>query len=136
MLPKPEGLSLIFFLDEGVPNAVGHALSERGHKVHYGNKELIRGSPDQVVCMAALNQGAILVAADHDMKQIAKANGVTTGRFKTLSLVHLKCRIPGAAAKIRGTISLIEHEWLCREGSQTRRIWLEIQENVIRIVRD
>jgi len=135
LLPKPENVSLRFFLDEGVPDAVGRALQERGHHVTFANKSLPRGSADQLVCVAALNDDAILVAADHDMKNIAKANGLGNQRFKSLSLIKLSCRKPQAAAKIQDAMSLIEHEWQCGEGQRRRRLWIEISESVIRIVR-
>ena len=135
MLPKPEHLSLRLLLDEGVPDAVGRVFEERGHIVTFANKSLPRGSADQLVCVAALNAGAILVAADHDMKSIAKANGVGNERFKALSLIKLSCRKPEAAEKVRQAMSLIEHEWLCDAANGRRRLWIEIQSSVIKIVR-
>lgn len=136
MLPKPENVSLRLLVDEGVPDAVGRAFEARGHHVTYANRSLARGSADQLVCMAALNDGAILVAADHDMKALARAMGANNQRFRTMSLIKLSCRKPEAAEKVKAAMSLIEHEWLCGTHRTGRRLWIEIQPAVIRIVRD
>ena len=134
MRPRPDGLVLRLLIDEGVPNAVGRAFEARGHGVIYANRSMIRGSPDQLVCAAALAQGAILVAADHDMKRLARAHGVGDARFKSLSLVKLTCRAPDMATHVEAVMSLIEHEWEFGSG-RTRRLWVEIQSSVIRVVR-
>lgn len=136
MLPKPEDISLRFLLDEGVSDAVGSVLERRGHHVTYVNRSLARSSPDQLICVAAMNDGAILVAADHDMKRIARGLGVGNQRFKSLSFIKLTCRAPEAADKVERALSLIEHEWQCGEGRSGRRIWIEIQSAVIRINRE
>lgn len=135
MRPKPKNLTLRLLLDEGVPDSVGREFEERGHIVIYGNKKLARGSPDPIVCTAALQSDAILVAADHDMKSIARRNGVSGGRFKGLSLIKLSCRKPDAAERVRQAMSLIEHEWEYQGGTSARRINIEIQKVVIRTER-
>jgi predicted nuclease of predicted toxin-antitoxin system len=118
-----------------VPDAVGRAFEERGHDVTYGNRSLPRGSPDQLVCIAAINAGAILVAADHDMRTIARSHGVGNQRFKSLNLLKLSCRKPEAADKVRQAMSLIEHEWQCNDAAVGRRLFVELSASVIRIVR-
>ena len=135
LLPKSHATTLKLFLDEGVPDSVGEEFEKRGHEVVYGNRTLPRGTLDPVVCVAALQTDAILVAADHDMKRIARANGVSTLRFKTLSLIKLSCRMPEAAIKMQQAMSLIEHEWEYHDGATGRRIFIEIQQAVIRTER-
>jgi len=115
---------------------VGRLLEDRGHYVTFGNRALPRGSADQIVCVAAMKDGAILIAADHDMKTIAKLNGLESGRFKSLSLVKLSCRKPEAAMKVTMALSVIEHEWECHVAQKQRRLWIEIQHDVIRIRRE
>lgn len=126
---------LRFFLDEGVPDSVGHALMERGHQVGFLNKTLARGSSDPLVCAIADINDAILVALDGDMKRIAQSYGVGSRRFLRLGLVKLSCFEPDAARRVREAISLIEHEWSVTEGSDGRRIFVEISDRVIRTFR-
>jgi hypothetical protein len=135
LLPKTDDTVLHFLLDEGIDDDIGKFLEERGHKVTYGNKALPRSTQDQIVCTAVLSVGAILIAADHDMKRIAKDHGANGGRFKSMSLLKLSCRSPDAPNKVMEAISLIEHEWRCGEGRSGRRLWIELQPSVIRIVR-
>ena len=55
---------LRLFFDEGVPDSVGRAFLEAGHEVGFLNKSLARGSSDQLVCIIADINNAILVALD------------------------------------------------------------------------
>lgn len=89
-----------------------------------------------MVAIAALENDAILVACDGDMKQMAQKYGLGTGRFSKLSLikitVHSKVQ---AAPRIREAMSLIEHEWQYSEGKAARKLNIEIKDSVIRTMR-
>jgi predicted nuclease of predicted toxin-antitoxin system len=127
--------SLRLFLDEGVPDSVGHAFLEAGHQVGFLNKSLARGSSDHLVCAIADINDAILVALDGDMKRIAQSYGVGSGRFLRLGLIKLSCFEPDAATRVRFAMSLIEHEWNATAGTEGRRIFVEISDKVIRSFR-
>lgn len=127
--------SLRLFLDEGVPDLVGHAFMEAGHQVAFLNKELARGSSDHLVCAIADLNDAILVALDGDMKRIAQGHGIGSGRFLKLGLIKLSCFEPDAAMRVRAAMSLIEHEWNATAGSTGRRIFVEISDKVMRSFR-
>ena len=119
-------------LDEGVPDSVGQCFSEAGHEVIYHRDALAHGSPDQLVCRVSEANDAILVAFDSDMRQFARRRGIGRLRFRRLSLIKLSCRESKAAERVRGVISLIEHEWLVASGQRDRRIFIEIGNDVIR----
>lgn len=124
--------SLRFFLDEGVPDSVGHVFLEAGHQVGFLNKTLARGSSDHLVCAIADINSAILVALDGDMKRIAQGYGIGARTFLRLGLIKLSCFEPDAAMRVRSAMSLIEHEWNFSEGLPGRRIFVEISDKVIR----
>jgi predicted nuclease of predicted toxin-antitoxin system len=126
---------LRLFLDEGVPDSVGHVFLKRGHQVAFLNKTMARGSSDQLVCVIADINNAILVALDGDMKRIAQGYGVGSRRFLRLGLIKLSCWEPDAAKRVRAAMSLIEHEWSFSQGSTGRRIFVEISDKVIRTFR-
>jgi predicted nuclease of predicted toxin-antitoxin system len=126
---------LRLFLDEGVPDSVGHVFLESGHQVAFLNKSLARGSSDHLVCAIADINEAILVALDGDMKRIAQGYGVGSGRYLRLGLIKLSCYEPHAAERVRAAMSLIEHEWNNSSGSAGRRIFVEISDKVIRSFR-
>jgi predicted nuclease of predicted toxin-antitoxin system len=126
---------LRLFLDEGVPDSVGHAFLEAGHHVGFLNKTLARGSSDYLVCTIADINSAILVALDGDMKRIAQSYGIGSRRFLKLGLIKLSCFEPDAAKRIRTAMSLIEHEWMVTEGQEGRRIFVEISDTVMRSFR-
>ena len=117
---------LRFFLDEGVPDSVGHALSDMGHRVFYLRDVAVTGSPDPLVCAVAEANDAILVGSDGDLKQLAKRHGVGQRRFRKLSLIKLSCNEARASSRIISALSLIEHEWQLSFSSKDRRIFIEI----------
>ena len=119
---------LRFFLDEGVPRAVGRKLDDRGHIVIYLQDATASGSPDQLVCAVAQANDAILVALDGDMRQLAQRQGVGHSRYRKLSLLKLSCREPRAAERVEKALSLIEHEWNFSTNSSDRRIFIEIND--------
>jgi predicted nuclease of predicted toxin-antitoxin system len=126
---------LKLFLDEGVPDSVGHAFMEAGHQVGFLNRSIARGSSDHLVCAIADINDAILVATDGDMKRIAQGYGIGSRKFLRLGLIKLSCRETIAAARVRAAMSLIEHEWDVGGSSEKRRIFVEISDSVIRTFR-
>jgi predicted nuclease of predicted toxin-antitoxin system len=126
---------LRLFLDEGVPDSVGHVFIEAGHQVAFLNKTLSRGSSDHLVCAIADINNAVLVALDGDMKRIAQGHGVGSGKYLKLGLIKLSCYEPDAAKRLRAAMSLVEHEWMVSEGRSGRRIFIEISDSVIRSFR-
>lgn len=122
-----------FLLDEGVPVSVGSVLERAGHEVIlFDNSGLAKGTPDPVVCAAAQSHDAVLVAADHDMKRLAKGHGITNARFKTLGLVRFECKKPDCVARIDAALSLIEHEWTMVADGMCDRLFVVIGDNAIR----
>ena len=125
-------LPLRFFLDEGVPDAVGRAFRELGHEVILHREALAAGVSDPLVCAAAQANDAILVAYDKDMKKIARRRGVGAGRFARLSLIHLRCPEPTAASRIEQAMSFIEHEWSVSPTPDLRRLYVEVGAGFLR----
>jgi predicted nuclease of predicted toxin-antitoxin system len=102
---------LRFFLDESVPDSVGHVLMAEGHEVGFLNKSMARSSSDPLVCVIADINNAILVALDGDLKRIAQGYNVGARTFLKLGLLKLSCFEPDAARRVKEAMSLIEHEW-------------------------
>jgi predicted nuclease of predicted toxin-antitoxin system len=124
-----------FLLDEGVTVSAGRVLQDAGHEViFFDNSGLAKSSSDPLVCITALANDAILVAQDGDMKTLAGGHGITRARFRTLSLLKLKCRESESPRRLTEAMSLIEHEWAVGEGRE-RRFFVEIGDAVIRTYR-
>jgi hypothetical protein len=68
-------------------------------------------------------------------RQHRQAHGAGRRRFLRLGLIKLPCWEPDAADRVRAAMSLIEHEWLVTEGTDGRRIFVEISDKVIRTFR-
>ena len=104
-----------------------------GHELIPFESVVARGSRDELVCIAAEANDAILVAFDNDMKQMARRHGVTPARFKRLHLLKFECDEPMAANRLEEAMSLLEHEWKTLGLRQaTRRLFLVIGKQVLR----
>lgn len=122
-----------FLLDEGVPVSVGSVLENAGHEVVFFNASgLAKGTPDPAVCAAAESQDAILVAADADMRALARGHGITPARFKKMGLLRFACPSPMAATRTEAALSLIEHEWEKVKGGHCERLFIVLGEGVMR----
>lgn len=106
-------------------------LYEAGHAIIFLRDCIATGSPDDLVCVAAEANEAILVACDGDMKKIVKKFGVSNERFKKLSLVKLSCKSPQAAHRLNSALSLIQNEWTISSNSSVRRLYIEIKSAAI-----
>lgn len=122
-------------LDAGVPDSVGRAMETAGHIVIYHREVLPPKTPDEVVCLTALENKAILVAVDGDMKQFAKRYGQAgkpKQRFHDLSVILICCNEVIASKRIAQTMSLIEHEWMFAQAKKARRLWIDIASHSIK----
>lgn len=126
---------LRFFLDEGVPDSVGRVCTSFAHEVIYLRDAIATGSPDELVCTAAQENDAILVACDGDMRQLAKKYGFSNSRYKKLNLIKISTTSPRAASRMQQAMSLIEHEWKISEAKMARRLYVEVSPAVIRTYR-
>ncbi|MEJ0020063.1 MAG: DUF5615 family PIN-like protein [Acetobacteraceae bacterium] len=115
-------------LDAGVPDSVGRALTGRGHDVIDHRDVLPERTPDQVVAATALANDAVLVAFDHDMKQIAQRYGMTPrgDRFERLSFIRFCCDEVLAAKRLQHAMTFVEHEWSVSLEIAARRMWVDI----------
>lgn len=121
-------------LDAGVPHSVGSAFDYAGHEVIYYHDVLADGAKDDLVAITAINNSAILVALDKDMKQLAKRFGVANNndRFARLSIIRLCCNETQCANRIAQTASLIEHEWDYTTEMAARRLWIDVGSHWVR----
>jgi predicted nuclease of predicted toxin-antitoxin system len=105
------GWKVLVFLDENVPHSVAAVFEQHGHQVMLHQDFLAAGAADPIVAAAAQNVGAILVSIDKDFKQIMP-RVPTSGpiKFPSLSLIHIRCSEPIAAARIGIAMSFIEFE--------------------------
>lgn len=92
----------------------------------------MRGSRDELVCVAAEANDALLVAFDNDMKQMARRHGITPARFKRLSLLKFECEEPRAAERLEMAMSLLEHEWAVSQREGMPRLFVVIGKQVLR----
>ncbi|GAA0779550.1 hypothetical protein E1180_05390 [Roseibium denhamense] len=122
-------------LDAGVPVSVGRKFEDAGHQVIFYQEVLAEKAPDEVVCTVAIENKAILIAIDADMKQFSKRYGkpdAAEGRFKNLNVIRLCCNEVMSSKRVEQSMSLIEHEWAYSAKKHARRLWLDIAAHNIR----
>lgn len=123
------------FLDEGVPKSVGVCFEDRGHEVIYFSDAAEPGSPDPLIATISMENDAILVALDGDMRKLAQQRGIGQRRYRRLSLIKFSCRETIAAGRAAAAMSLIEHEWALVGSPSSRRLFIEIGNGFIRTFR-
>ncbi|CDX28974.1 conserved hypothetical protein [Mesorhizobium sp. SOD10] len=122
-----------FLLDEGVPVSVGSVLEGAGHEVIFFQQSgLAKGTVDAAVCAAAESNDAILVAADKDMKTLARGHGITPARFRDMGLLRFECPKPMAAKRIEIAMTLLAHELAKAAEPNAARFYVVIGEGIIR----
>lgn len=122
-----------FFLDEGAPAQIGSELEGYGFEVIRFAEAALPSTPDNVVADIAIANDAVLVAIDRDMKQIAKAMGISNKRYKNLSLLSFRCREPQAIRRLKIAIPFIRLQLQLTEGNPGRRLFVEVYANSIKV---
>lgn len=91
-------------------------------------------TPDDVVCATALENNAILVAVDGDMKALAKRYGQasTNSRFERLNLIRIGCDGIAASQRVQQAMGIIEFEWAFKQEKPSRRMWIDVGRHSIR----
>lgn len=117
-----------------MPVAVGSKCKEAGHIRILYNEVLREGVADEVVAATAIENAAILVAHDNDMKRLARRYGEAAHntRFGRLHLIRLCCPEPQAASRAEQAMSLIQHEWTFASQKAARRLWVDVGPHFIR----
>ncbi len=126
---------LSFLLDEGAPVGLRLPLAAAGHKVILHHQAIAAGSPDDLVCITAMINNAVLVAIDGDMKQFAKRYGVAPGndgRFDKLHVLRICCDEVLALKRVEQAVSFIQHEWSFTAAKAARRLWVDIGPHFLR----
>ena len=123
---------LCVLLDEGVPLQVGRVFENAGHSTIYFSNALKSGSPDALVAKTALVNDAALVVFDRDMGRFMKRGLAADDRFARLNLLRFECSEPMAAARLKESLSLIEHEWQISQSKRARQFHVSIGKHIIR----
>jgi predicted nuclease of predicted toxin-antitoxin system len=121
-------------LDPSAPDSIGGVFQKHGHHVILHRSILPERTPDQIVCAAALQNEAILVAVDGDMKRLVRRYGAASKieRFARLNLILLACNPVLAPQRLEQAMSLIDHEWRFTIEKASRRLWVDIEPHAVR----
>nr|WP_180882935.1 hypothetical protein [Mesorhizobium loti] len=98
------------------------------------NDENDARTSDEIVCITAVVSAAVLVAIDHDMKQLARQYGVTPARdkHKTLNIIRVCCNEVIAAGRVAQALPLILLEWDFCCAKTARRMWVDVGPHFIK----
>jgi len=125
------GEPIPFFTDNCVPDSVGDAIVEDGHRLTRLRDVMPGDTADPVIAFACAKGGEVLVSLDSDFRAGAKRLQVTQREYqRRLHRVYLNCLAPIAATRIREAISLIEQEWLL--ATDERPLSIEIRDKSIK----
>jgi hypothetical protein len=124
-----------FFLDNCVPDPVGHFLRSKGHEVIFQREAIARDANDKLVALAAAENDAILITSDKDFRAIASRFQVSNKRLKKLSRIQFRCDETKHVARLALGWSLIEHEWNVAQAAADQRLFIEIMDNGFKTIR-
>jgi hypothetical protein len=124
-------------LDEGAPAQIAEPFRARKHGVILFGDVLSPSAKDNVVAATAIQNNAVLIAVDRDMRQLAKrwGNAEDGGRYKRLNLIFIACNAVLAPKRAVHAMSLIEHEWAIACEKTARTMWVTIKPHYIGIYR-
>ena len=125
---------LIVLLDEGAPADIGTPFVSCNHRVIQFSDVLSPSAKDSVVAATAIQNNAVLIAVDRDMRQLAKRWGSPGegSRYSRLNLIFISCNSALAPKRVRYAMSLIEHEWKIACQKVSRAMWITINPHDIR----
>lgn len=132
---RPDRTPIPFFTDNDVPDGVGVALLELGHKLIRLREILLTNSPDEVVATTCREHGLVLVT--HNVKHFRAISQKYESKHKEpdrLCRVLLECQQVRSPMRIRNAISLIEAEW-DGLGDEKRGLQISIADKWIRTYR-
>jgi hypothetical protein len=120
-------------LDEGAPAQVAEPFRARKHQVILHGDVLSPSAKDNVVAATAIQNKAVLIAVDRDMRQLAKrwGNAEDGGRYKRLNLIFIGCNAVLAPKRVDHAMSFIEHEWVVSCEKAARTMWVTIMPHYI-----
>jgi Domain of unknown function (DUF5615) len=120
-------------LDEGTPAQLAEPFRLRNHGVIMFGEVLSASAKDSVVAATAIQNNAVLIAVDRDMRQLAKrwGNAEDGGRYKQLHLIFIGCNAVLAPKRTEYAMSFIEHEWAIACQKAARRMWVTIMPHYI-----
>lgn len=108
----PSGLCIPFFTDQNVPDSVGNALKDAGHKLTRLRDVMDVRTADPIIAVACSEHGQVLVSHDNDFRSVAKRLNVTQRQYqKSLHRIQLRCPEPLSAKRVTDALSVIQAEW-------------------------
>lgn len=127
--------TLALFIDHNVAESAARAFEAAGHQARRLPTVLPTDSSDDLVAATALAAAEILVTHDTDFRIGPEKMGAKLKKHPGLSVVHLACAEPAAAARLKDAMSLLEHEWTYAHMRGAGVLRVEIGTLTIRIAR-
>lgn len=127
--------TLGLFVDQNVAESAARAFETAGHSVRRLSSVLPVDASDDLVAATALAASEILVTHDQHFRISPEKLGTMLKRHPGLSVIHLACAEPAAAARLKDAMSLLEHEWTHAHTRGSGVMRVEIRSLLIRIAR-
>jgi predicted nuclease of predicted toxin-antitoxin system len=126
---------LRFFLDNCVPDPVGHFLLSQGHEVIFQRDSISTDAEDKLVALAAVENNAILISSDKDYRAIASRFHISHRRLRTLSRIQFRCAETKHVERLKVGLSLIQFEWTLCQAANDKRMFIDVMDNLFRTIR-
>lgn len=129
--------SILFLIDENVPESVTIFLRERGHDVRHVRDLALTETPDPVIAAAGDKLGAIIVTWNHrDFKKlVARIPHGGQAALRRLGRINFRCDEAKGRYRVEQVIDIIEAEYEMAQGRGDKRVMMEVLTNSFRFIR-
>ena len=127
MAAVPQRMNLV--IDEHIPPLIVAFLRQRGHTAHLVTQSTIKGAADEVVCVLADQQGAIVTTFNHNhyeklLPRIPQARAL---RFPNTGRISFRGSADIAMDRLQAVIEDIEDEFRKTQSREDRRLLVTIE---------
>jgi hypothetical protein len=127
-----------FLIDENVPSSVARFLVDRGHEVIHALDLFLPGEKDEVLASVADREEAIVVtwnAKDFRAITTRRAPKGTRATLRKLGWICFRCKEPRGRGRLEDCMDLVEFEYERAQSHKDARVFIEIAENSVKILR-
>jgi hypothetical protein len=129
---------MLFLADENVPDEVVEFFRARGHDVRKAREELYKGASDRHVVESTNELAATVLTwnvKDFDRLVARRPPDGNQQRWRHVSAIYFSCKEPRAVRRLVQLINLVEFEYKYAETRRDHRVFINIEDNQIRILR-
>jgi predicted nuclease of predicted toxin-antitoxin system len=129
--------SILFLIDENVPESVTEFLRQRGHDVRHVRDLALTETPDPIIAAAADKLGAVVVTWNHrDFKKLlSRVPQAGQPVMRRAGRINFRCNESQGRYRVEQVIDVIEFEYELAQRRPDKRLLIEVLKDSFRFIR-